>query len=207
MYETVSYANAVTATTRSRMTPERQTEVLGAVMELVREVGYERLTFDAVAARARASKATLYRLWQDKPTLVLAALECHKPDPEPFRPTASLTEDLAQLTGRRHSRPDQAELELMFGLIRAAAVDAEFGAAVRRLVLEPALAELTGIFNRAAERGEIAADARLFRRLAESLIECFLFSALLSPAKTPPIAEHIEVLVKPALSYLTPPPP
>ena len=194
----------MTAATRTRMTPERQGEVFASVMDLIREVGYERLTFDAVAARAKASKATLYRLWQDKPTLVISALESHKPPGEPFRPTDTLAGDLAQLDGRRHDKHDRDQLELTFGLIRAAATDAEFGAAVRRSILEPSLAELTAIFNRAAGRGEIEDNPRLFRRLAESVIECFLFSALFSPEQIPPIAEHIEVLVKPALTYLPP---
>lgn len=186
------------------MTPERQSEVFASVMELIREVGYERLTFDAVAARAKASKATLYRLWLDKPTLVIAALESHQPPGEPFRPTDSLAGDLAQLDGRRHDKHDRDQLDLTFGLIRAAATDADFGAAVRRSILEPSLAELTAIFERAADRGEIESDPRLFRRLAESVIECFLFSALFSPDTIPPITEHIEVLVKPALNYLSP---
>ena len=42
-------------------------------LELLRENGYERLTIDAVAATAKASKATVYRRWPSKAELVLAA--------------------------------------------------------------------------------------------------------------------------------------
>ncbi len=55
---------------RSRLTPEREAELYAAVLDLLREVGYDALTMDAVAARTRASKATLYRQWQGKPELV-----------------------------------------------------------------------------------------------------------------------------------------
>ena len=42
-------------------------------LELLQENGYERLTIDAVAATAKASKATVYRRWPSKAELVLAA--------------------------------------------------------------------------------------------------------------------------------------
>lgn len=42
-------------------------------LRLLQEHGYDRLTVDAVAASARASKATVYRRWPSKAELVLAA--------------------------------------------------------------------------------------------------------------------------------------
>ena len=42
-------------------------------LQLLQEHGYDRLTVDAVAAAARASKATVYRRWPSKAELVLAA--------------------------------------------------------------------------------------------------------------------------------------
>ena len=42
-------------------------------LQLLQEHGYDRLTVDAVAAMARASKATVYRRWPSKAELVLAA--------------------------------------------------------------------------------------------------------------------------------------
>jgi len=65
----------MTATVRrTRLTSERESELYQAVIDLVREVGYEAMTMDAVAARSRSSKATLYRQWQGKPQLVAAAM-------------------------------------------------------------------------------------------------------------------------------------
>ena len=51
----------------------RETELLDVTLQLLQEHGYERLTIDAVAAMARASKATVYRRWPSKAELVLAA--------------------------------------------------------------------------------------------------------------------------------------
>ncbi|HZE17983.1 MAG TPA: TetR/AcrR family transcriptional regulator, partial [Mycobacterium sp.] len=51
----------------------RETELLAVTLELLQQHGYDRLTVDAVAATARASKATVYRRWPSKAELVLAA--------------------------------------------------------------------------------------------------------------------------------------
>ena len=48
-------------------------ELLAVTLELLQEHGYDRLTLDAVATTARASKATIYRRWPTKAELVLAA--------------------------------------------------------------------------------------------------------------------------------------
>jgi len=51
----------------------REVELLTVTLQLLQEHGYDRLTIDAVAATARASKATVYRRWPSKAELVLAA--------------------------------------------------------------------------------------------------------------------------------------
>ena len=51
----------------------RETELLAVTLRLLQQHGYEGLTVEAVAATARASKATIYRRWASKAELVLAA--------------------------------------------------------------------------------------------------------------------------------------
>src|SRR6266436_2510658 len=51
----------------------REAELLAVTLRLLQEHGYDRLTVDAVATIARASKATVYRRWPSKAELVLAA--------------------------------------------------------------------------------------------------------------------------------------
>lgn len=48
-------------------------DLLHATRELLVEVGYDRLTIEAVAKRCGAGKAAVYRRWAGKPDLVMAA--------------------------------------------------------------------------------------------------------------------------------------
>ena len=45
---------------------------------MLAETGYDGMTIDMVAARAKAGKATLYRRWASKAELVLDAVACMK---------------------------------------------------------------------------------------------------------------------------------
>jgi AcrR family transcriptional regulator len=45
-----------------------------AALELLADVGYDRLSMESVAERAQTSKATLYRRWSSKAELVAAAI-------------------------------------------------------------------------------------------------------------------------------------
>ena len=73
----------------------REQAILTAAAELVAEVGYERVTVDAIAARAHASKATMYRKWPGKAELVADALRGQADQRAPeLRDTGSLRGDL-----------------------------------------------------------------------------------------------------------------
>ena len=47
----------------------RDAAILAATLDVLGDVGYDRLTIDAVAPRAKASKATVYRRWSGKAAL------------------------------------------------------------------------------------------------------------------------------------------
>jgi AcrR family transcriptional regulator len=55
----------------------REEAILAAAIELVAEIGYDRMTTDAIAKRARASKVTVYRKWPGKAEVVAEALRRH----------------------------------------------------------------------------------------------------------------------------------
>ena len=67
--------------TRPRVEGERELEIFEATLDVLDEVGYDLLTMDAVASRAKASKATLYRRWKGKPESVVAAIMADKGEP------------------------------------------------------------------------------------------------------------------------------
>src|SRR5580692_10112751 len=64
-----------------------------AALELLTEIGYDRLTIEAVASRARASKTTIYRRWTGKAELVVDALNGLR-STAPVPDTGSLRGDL-----------------------------------------------------------------------------------------------------------------
>src|ERR1041384_3754395 len=101
---------------RSRITPEREAELYGATLDLLREVGYEALTMDAVAARTKSSKATLYRQWGGKAELVARAMRHFK------RGAAVSDVDTGSLRGDFHAlliREDDCAMEQNSALMRA----------------------------------------------------------------------------------------
>lgn len=76
---------------------ETSQAILAAVIDLVAEQGSSQtLSMEAVAVRAGASKATIYRRWASKEELVAAALEAIKAKPLAF-PHVSLRDDLLRL--------------------------------------------------------------------------------------------------------------
>jgi len=80
----------------------REAEILGVTYALLAEVGYDGVTFEEVARRAGASKATLYRRWKSKREMVTAALKAipaHRDGPDDID-TGSLRDDLLALCRR-----------------------------------------------------------------------------------------------------------
>ena len=57
----------------------RDLAILRAALELVEEQGYDCVTMDAIALRAHAGKATLYRRWKSKPYLIAEAIRFMMP--------------------------------------------------------------------------------------------------------------------------------
>ncbi len=88
-----AHSAAPEAGTRPRVEGDREQEILDATLHVLADVGYDRLTMDAVATAARASKATLYRRWETKPALVIDALKSQKATHEPVD-TGNLRDDL-----------------------------------------------------------------------------------------------------------------
>ncbi|GAA3059289.1 hypothetical protein GCM10020000_47760 [Streptomyces olivoverticillatus] len=100
---------------RTRLTPEREAELYEAVLEILREVGYDALTMDAVAARTHSSKATLYRQWKGKPELVASALRHNKPLSLADIDTGTVRGDLQAMVCRSDKDRMEKDAALMRG--------------------------------------------------------------------------------------------
>lgn len=147
----------------------REQAILAAVVDLLGEVGYEAMTMDAVAARAHASKTTMYRRWAGKPELVRAAVDRH------VAGRVLTTDDTGSLRGdlhavmralRDHLTPEF--MAMMGGLTRAMKDDRALAASLRPLALgEDAVT--AKVIGRAVSRGELprAAAVRLVSLIHE----------------------------------------
>ncbi|WP_329132769.1 TetR/AcrR family transcriptional regulator [Streptomyces sp. NBC_01476] len=190
-----------TAARRSRLTPERERELYEAVVELLREVGYEALTMDAVAARTRSSKATLYRQWKGKPELVATALRHHKPVSPADIDTGTLAGDLHELV-RCHDESDiKRDQELMRGLAHAAFQNDDLFRALRELLIEPELVSFRVLVQRAVDRGELAADNPARDFVPHMLFGGALARSIIEGIDPDPAYSHryIDAVVVPAL--------
>jgi AcrR family transcriptional regulator len=140
--------------------------ILEATIELLAELGYDRMSVDAVAARAGVSKPTIYRRWPEgKDQLVAAAVARCKED-VPVIDTGSLRGDL--VAGLEHMIAGIREnAQLAAGLVQRLRESPQL-ARVFREEIAPAKRELfRGIVARAVGRGELAGMPRDLALLAD----------------------------------------
>lgn len=188
------------ATTRPRVEGDREREILDAALTVLAESGYDRLTMDAVATEAKASKATLYRRWCSKPELVVEAICSHKAHP-PLPDTGSLREDLVAAHCGMGGLQDPRALAVQAAVVTAMARDPEFAATYRREFIGPKVATSRAIFERARARGEIRDDLDL-ELLAPALAGIVLHRVFLLGDKASPelVGRVIDQIVLPACS-------
>ncbi|PPG28433.1 TetR family transcriptional regulator [Pseudoclavibacter sp. RFBG4] len=142
----------------------RDTDILEAALDVLAETGYDGMTIDMVATRAKAGKATLYRRWASKSDLVLDAVACMKSkdlDLAALPDTGSLRGDLVALVRPPSIRDAERKLNVMTGVVSMIARDPEMAAAAQEAIVAPRAAANRAIFERAIERGEISADVDL----------------------------------------------
>ncbi|MFJ9537174.1 TetR/AcrR family transcriptional regulator [Streptomyces sp. NPDC101225] len=191
----------VATTRRSRITPEREAELYEAVLDLLREVGYDALTMDAVAARTRSSKATLYRQWGGKAELVAKAVRHNKPGGFADIDTGSLKGDLHALTLRSDDCQMEQNSALMRGLAMAVHGSPDLLKAFKEHLIEPEMAEFRRVLQRAIDRGEVRADNPAIDYVMHMMIGGFAARSLID--EQPPTQEfllsYIDAVVLPAL--------
>ncbi|HWE56150.1 MAG TPA: TetR/AcrR family transcriptional regulator [Acidimicrobiales bacterium] len=137
----------------------RDGELRRAALELVGEIGYDRLTIDAVAARVKAGKATVYRRWESKADLVVDAFleemfgSIATPD------TGNLRDDLVGLSAQIWVDGDGlARAQILAGLISALLNNDDLQAAFND-TCKPPIEMFDQLVTRAVARGEIPEPA------------------------------------------------
>jgi AcrR family transcriptional regulator len=153
------------------MDESRDEALRDAALSLLAEVGYDRLTLEAVAVRARAGKTTIYRRWSNKAEMIVDALGSAKgaldlPD------TGSLAGDLRSVAHAISGPENRFDASVTLGMITALGHDLELREVFRQRFVQPRMTAIQDLFERAVARGEIAPDrdleflAQLFPALA-----------------------------------------
>lgn len=194
------------ASVRPRVEGAREGEILDATFDLLAEVGYDRLTLDAVASRARAGKATLYRRWDDKCSLVIDALIRAKGAPPAVVPdTGSLRGDLLALACSEGALTSEQPLSVLAGVITAIQRDARFAREFRTRFIGPMVDASKVAYERAKERSEISPDIDV-DLLAPALAGIILHRLFLLglPNDADCVERVIDEIILPAATRLTP---
>ena len=159
--------------------------ILDAAWDELAEAGYAALTMERVAARAKTSRAVLYRRWPSRPELVVAALRRHTDFTSPAMfDTGTLRGDVLALLRHMSARVGEIAGALSF-LIAASFEEAGLTPAVlreRAVAGEPGTMQV--ILDRAAARGEIG-PGRLSPRIASLPVDLVRHDLIMTLAPIP----------------------
>lgn len=139
--------------------------ILSAVLEGLAERGYDQMSMDDVATRARVGKAAIYRRWPSKAVVVADAIAHWRRGLGSVQPpnTGSLRGDIDALAV---AVPDLNEAEVgtmkvVIGVATAATHDPVLAAALDELVLSQPRRMIGVVLDNAVARGEIPAGRDL----------------------------------------------
>ncbi|MEO8906880.1 MAG: TetR/AcrR family transcriptional regulator, partial [Microbacteriaceae bacterium] len=140
----------------------RDQEILDAAIEVLAETGYDGMTMDMVATRAKAGKATVYRRWSSKGELVLDAIACMKTgdiDYDNLPDTGTLRGDLIAMIKPHNVEDAERKLQVMAGVVSMLSRAPELADAANAALVEPRAKVNRILMRRAIDRGEIPADS------------------------------------------------
>lgn len=175
--------------------------ILQATLELLAEVGFERMSIEAIATRAGVGKPTIYRRYSSKEELVADAIEtCREEYVIPD--TGSLWGDIDALLGRAAQTTfSPLGRQMVAMIISTASSNPHFAQVYWTKYLQPRRQAFAVVFERAKARNEVQAD--LDPDLVFDLISGINLYALVFQATTEPW----EGYVRRALNFILREPP
>lgn len=187
------------ATTRQGGPPTRrrgaglEAAILEAAWGELTEVGYAALTMEGVAARAKTSRAVLYRRWPSRPELVVAALRHHTDftSPEEFD-SGTLRGDMLALLRHMSTRVGEVAGVLSFLLSASFEETGISPAMLRERAIAGEPSALDEMLRRAAARGEIG-PGEVSRRIATLPVDLVRHELIMNQAPVPD-ADLIEIV-------------
>ncbi|MBO8198881.1 TetR/AcrR family transcriptional regulator [Streptomyces smyrnaeus] len=152
----------------SRRSERSRKAILQASMELVGEVGYPKLTIEAIAARAGVGKQTIYRWWSSKAAVLLDAFTevVHDENAEGsaggLPDTGDIEADLKYVLRATADEFSDASFEAPYrALAVAAAADPELADQFVSRLREPGVRVYTERLRAGQEAGQIDPDLDL----------------------------------------------
>jgi AcrR family transcriptional regulator len=159
---------------------ELRRAIYQATIDELTENGYAELTMDRVAARAKASKGSLYRRWGGRAELVIAAINNLKDDYQPPPDGGDLRGELLALLRTIAESLEGARGEAMRGLMAELSRHPDLARTVRAEIVDSALPPMLEVLRRGVVRGEVRPGALtpLVSRVGPSLIrQSMMFGA------------------------------
>lgn len=145
-----------------RRDPTRDRDILEATLEILAEIGFDSMTMDMVAARAKAGKATLYRRWFSKAELVrdaLIGMSANSVNLEQLPDTGNLRDDLLGVLRPSSAEYYEKKFRILSGLGSFFAQHEKISEEAMAGIFEPWTQANLGFMRRAIERKELPADA------------------------------------------------
>jgi AcrR family transcriptional regulator len=173
--------------------------ILEAVLSLLAAGGYQRLSIEAVAAKAGVAKTSIYRRYASKDELIAAAIDVNRPVaviPDTGDLWRDLDEVLQQAAEADLSELGRQTLALMLGL---ASTSPRFAQIYWQKYLMPRRKAAAVILERAIARGELSTDLDI--DLIFDLMTGLLYKMTLFPLKQEPVESYfrraLEFLLQP----------
>ena len=180
--------------------------IVGATLQLLVEVGFERLTMEQVQRRAGVGKATIYRRWASKEELVKEAIQ-HFSAELPVPDTGSLAEDYTLIARAAAQIAENRDAALLMPrLLAEASHDADLHAIFSAQLVEPRRRVLRIALERARERGEIRADIDLELTI-DMLVGPIIYRFLITGGDLTPAAAAAPRVLAALMDGLRPPAP
>jgi len=180
--------------------------IVRATLQLLVEVGFERLTMEQVQRRAGVGKATIYRRWPSKEALVKDAIQ-HFSAELPVPDTGSLAEDYLVITqaAAKIAQDRDAGL-LMPRLLAEVSHDRDLHEIFTAQLVEPRRRVVRIALERARHRGEIRPDADLELTI-DMLVGPIIYRFLITDGDLGPAAAAAPRVLEALMDGLRPPAP
>ncbi|BFV60825.1 TetR/AcrR family transcriptional regulator [Kitasatospora sp. CMC57] len=165
-------------TTARRHGPDLTEAIMRTTLELGRELGYAKLSIEAIAARAGVGKHTIYRRWASKGALLLDSLLSVSPSDLDYPDTGDVLADLRQQIHEAVDLLGGAPFGPLFrALVGEAQQDPGVAAALNERFIVPQEARTVARLERAREQGQLSPDFDL--ELAMAVLSGPLYFRLL----------------------------